>query len=284
MPKEIPILFSTPMVQAILQGRKTITRRVIKSPRQKGVDGFIIKSNMDGSGKWPIAIDSEEKHMFDMDCPYGLSGDILWVRESFIKLLPTDENENVLHGKWQTIFKSQWQESDNDCWATKDGVLVNEENIKWKPSIHMFKESSRIWLLKQDTRVERLQDITEADAIAEGALWTDNGPVDWAKKRGLTFEQANPVAGWKRGWSHSGDTHPDRCMQTARSSFGNLWDIINGEDKDYCWRANPWVWVNEFKVLSTTGKPKEPSLVETFQELDKLMGTYLDDAEKFIGD
>lgn len=92
--------------------------------------------------------------------------------------------------------------------------------------------ASRIILEVVNVRIERLQDISEEDAIAEGGVYTDNGLNKWRNK--------NP------GWSHRGHTDKDKCLASAKSSFGNLWESINGQDS---WDENPWVWVVEFKKL-----------------------------------
>lgn len=122
-----PILFSTPMVQAILDGRKTQTRRVIK-PQPLDVVTYA------NQRVWYPEV---------IKCPYGEIGDVLWVRETFIK-----DKESFLHKASHTLV---------------------EKFIKWKPSIFMPKEACRLFLQVKNIRVEQLQDITEEDAFAEGA-------------------------------------------------------------------------------------------------------------------
>lgn len=184
--KEIPILFSGKMVQAILKGWKTQTRRVVKFPAD--YDGKSVWSN----GIYGIKYSSNE---FE-GCVKRLSakwqiGDLLWVRESSCK--------NNTQTGWPYMYK-----------ASEETHYVN--HIKWKPSIHMPKAAARIWLEVTNVRAERLQDISEEDAKAEGIeSWID-----------------------------------------AIDNFKQLWQSINGQEN---WEANPWVWVVEFKVLSTTGKP-----------------------------
>jgi hypothetical protein len=167
MKKEIPILFSSTMVQAIIAGRKTMTRRIVK----------------------PQPIDN------------------------------TEVDGNFFHGNHKgyvtTLFKADVAENKFD-------------GYKWKPSIHMPKEAARIWLEVTEVRVERLHDITEEDAIAEGVEKLNN---------------------WWKDYTSDQDAYD---MQTAMCSFDSLWKKINGEES---WNENPWVWVVSFKVLSTTGKP-----------------------------
>lgn len=180
--KFIPILFSTPMVQAILDERKTQTRRIVKEQ----ILG--------------IARPGEHK------CPYGQPGDVLWVRETF--------------QTWRLgyIHKATWS-------------TELPENIKWKPGIHMPKEACRLFLEIVSVRVERLQDISEQDAISEGVkstyvhLFQEERYKDYHLD--VDGEFRNPV-----------------------TSFKTLWESINGEDS---WESNPWVWVIEFMM---TERPK----------------------------
>lgn len=142
--KFIPILFSTPMVNAIMRGDKTMTRRLIKTPKNKLAAGFRINTSKDGANKWPEAIDENERGLegngCNMECPYGQIGDVLWVRETW----------------------SRWA---NEPYKYKaDGTT----GYSWKPSIHMPKAACRIFLEITNIRVEWLQDITENDAISEG--------------------------------------------------------------------------------------------------------------------
>lgn len=163
-----PILFSGPMVRAVMEGRKTQTRRKMKTP--------------------PDCFENPLSVLFA--CPYGQVGDRLWVRESFAVC----EDNNI-------FYKADGKPDPWDGW---DGV-------KWKPSIHMPRQASRITLEITGIRVERLNDISEADAIAEGC-------------------QCAGVP----------------ASLTNRGAFAKLWESINGFDS---WSVNPWVWVVEFKVV-----------------------------------
>lgn len=147
MSKEIPILFSTPMVQAILEGRKIMTRRIVKFP--KDYDGKAVFNN----GHFGLKYSSNEFN----GCVHRLgpkwdAGDLIWVRESWncISYLNPDNTE------YAYFFKA-------------DG---GDEFSKWKPSIHMPKAACRIWLEVTDVRVERLQDISAEDIKAEGVYYT----------------------------------------------------------------------------------------------------------------
>ena len=196
--KERPILFSTDMVRAIIDGRKTQTRRVVK--RVGNDEGFVLQDY--GSGWWPYrSIDGESglyqgKDGYDLEspinCPYGLPGDRLWVRETWAPH-PDYSNHAVYRADYGVEF---------DC-------------ERWRPSIHMPRWASRILLEIVRVRVERLQDISEADAIAEGC------PI----------ESPDPFV-------------PGHGSASASGWYSDLWEKINGAGS---WAANPWVWVVEFR-------------------------------------
>jgi len=181
--KEIPILFSTDMVKAILDGRKTMTRRILKVNSQN---------------------------------PYASPGDILWVRESFAFI------------SYALLFK-----------ADEPHIF---KNIKYKPSIHMPKSLARIWLQVKEVRVERLQDITEADAISEGIIYDE-----------LFGKYACPLCHFKGHYlSNTTFLCDDGFYSNAKKAFTELWSSIYGKES---WHENPWVLVITFEVLSTTRNP-----------------------------
>lgn len=182
--KERPILFSGEMVRAILEGRKTQTRRVVKMPPFDSSDetlGSYLIAHMDG-------------------CPYGQVGDRLWVRETWA------------YCPYRNCF---FYRADN----------FPEDKFKWKPSIHMIRAASRITLEITGIRVERLQDISEEDAIAEGI---QKNPVQFDTR--LNYPAGSSAAGW----------------HNPKNSFRSLWRSINGKDS---WELNPCVWVIEFKQI-----------------------------------
>lgn len=209
--KEIPILFSTDMVQAILSGRKTQTRRIVKPQPDENGASFMANAPLDWEQtykeEWkPWKWDTHEGETIAKHCPYGMVGDVLWVRESF---------REIAEGMYQ--YKSTY--------PNKEGQAVKQG---WKPSIHMPKDAARIWLRITGVRMERLQDITEADARQEGVKESDLGFYQ-------DYLMGNNTA-----------------CNTAKESFESLWQAINGN-----WQHNPWVWVISFEVLSTTGKPSD---------------------------
>lgn len=206
MSKERPILFSEPMVRAILEGRKTQTRRVVKV--QPTSDAQRFGTCVEDTGKkhegmhhWIDPENTENQTPF-FSCPYGKVGDRLWVRETWAE----EEHEG----------KAVYRATDEGHFPIVDG--------KWKPSIHMPRWASRITLEITAVRVERLKDISEADAQAESVYWD--------------------------GYYWRGGTHPvkgsDQCWGTPKDAYEAIWKTINGPE---IWEANPWVWVIEFKKI-----------------------------------
>ena len=224
MIKETPIIFSTPMVQAILEGKKTMTRRIVselfETPFSEPCGDFLVIEN-----KW-LAVDFIDALTRDYDkhvrikCPYGKPGDLLWVRETWGIYRSHPE------GKDNIVFKSEL----HSVYYPND----SESNGSWKPSIHLKKIHARLWLQIENIRVERLRDISEADAKAEGIM---------------------RYAGDNYYFYPCKDLRDDTYVDRAVTSFYSLWKVINGQES---WDANPWVWVIEFKELSRTGHPKIP--------------------------
>lgn len=178
--KERPILFSGPMVRAILEGRKTQTRRVVK-PQPAHIPGIGTVLNIDT--------------ITGRACPYGNPGDRLWVRETWAhrRWMLGDASPNPT-----TVYRADGEDLKG-C-------------ARWRPSIHMPRWASRIALEVVSVRVERLQDISEDDAKAEGVT----------------------IKGTSR---YDGE---------ARDAFEALWCSINGADS---WEINPWCWCISFKVI-----------------------------------
>ncbi|TCK39684.1 hypothetical protein B0G84_5024 [Paraburkholderia sp. BL8N3] len=210
--KERPILFSGPMVRALLDGSKTQTRRVLKNQPPEDVSpitvahyeptvinwrgeeepGSVIFGAYSADGEW------------GSKCPYGEPGDRLWVRETFAHMYRGNAAPEMRR--------------DDDVVYCADGFTPDEYVYgSWKPSIHMPRWASRITLEVTRVRVERLQDISDADAEAEG--------IDFLRRVPDADETLAP-----------------------RQLFMCLWDSIN-ESRGLGWNANPWVWVVEFKKL-----------------------------------
>jgi len=190
--KERPILFSGPMVRAILGGRKTQTRRVVK-PQPINLTGPDFDGPVDRS----------------FACPYGQPGDRLWVRETHLSV-SRDHAHDLLEGNKvgsQLVYKTSF----HDDWIK---YAKEKYGYKWKPSIHMPFEACRLFLQITNIRIERLQDIGDADAANEGCIYGRGASVD-------------PAVG--------------------NNIFINLWQSVYGEES---WNANPWVWVIEFKQIT----------------------------------
>lgn len=215
--RERPILFSTPMVQAILAGKKTMTRRIVKwQPYHEGESinfnfsgislghyctgvpesGYVLYSR-GGGGCW-------NQRTKPIHCPYGKPGDILWVREAWSK----DKNNEY-------VYRANYGTTEDDSFPPS--------MFKWRPSIFMPREACRIKLRITDIRVERLQDISEDDAKAEGV----SDPYDYQNPE--YYEQPHM-----------------RGLEINKSAFAGLWDSLNVK-RGYGWDTNPWVWVIEFE-------------------------------------
>lgn len=225
---EKPILFSTQMIQAILESKKTQTRRIIKpQPSKRLCAGFVIA----GGNKNDIG-----KVMFSNSLPVvGKDGaeyikapfkpkDILWVRETWFK------NEECL------LYKASKYEKTK-AYHGRNGWV----QIKWRPSIHMPREAARIFLKVQNIRIEKLQDITEEDAKAEGlsCLTKDNG---------ITYKYGIPDSDGLPGNDDYG-WHWHEWEVNPKKAFEKLWNSINAK-RGYCWDTNPWVWVIEFERVN----------------------------------
>ena len=217
--KERPILMSAPMIRAILSGTKTQTRR-ISNPHQKGGRRYF---NTDGSPR--------------TDCiyPYGAHGDLLWVREafrfpdSFNGDSPKTVGDRCLIAGYPKPWAPTHYEADGwrDNWMNVGTSPGSVTAGKLRPGIHMPRWASRITLEIVSVRVERLQDISEEDAIAEGVYCESEDEISF---NGPWYINAGDSQGYA----------------TAKSCYEALWDSINGEGS---WEKNPWVWVIEFRRI-----------------------------------
>lgn len=221
---ERPIIFNTQMVQAIINGNKKITRRVIKVRGFEWIheDKFVhVEHPKEGVSEiwWdvirggPTCVDQDYDYM---KCPYGKPGDLLYVRETWIDNVEKCMDDFGVVDTHEPSIRFRANSMDEQ--------IINEREWNWKPSIYMPKQIARIWLKVKDVRVERAQDITVEDMIAEGLS---------TKYREFDAE----------------------C--DLRNKWWQLWDFINGKRDGgiYSWDSNPWVWVVEFEVVSTTGRP-----------------------------
>ncbi|HBW1980128.1 TPA: hypothetical protein N3006_002823 [Klebsiella quasipneumoniae] len=206
------MIFNAEMARAILDGRKTQTRRPIKWKQTRFTE---IGEREDGS-KWPWSEDTERACDFWHPCPFGAVGDRIWVRETFC---PVDDTQ---YGgeKWVDYRATPKFEASHP--AGWDSAPNDAEALKWRPSIHMPRWASRILLEITDVRVERLNAISEEDATAEGVPPAGSLLPDYLG----TF------------------LTPKGDFATAKVAFQRLWESIYGEES---WKANGWVWVISFK-------------------------------------
>lgn len=209
-----PILFSTPMVQALIEGRKTQTRRTKRLESiNENPDNFKLLTSFDepenlstafytrNNGNLYVQFMNGSKN-HDIKCPYEM-GDVLWVRETF---RPID------------------QEVGSPRFEYKATEKINLTD-KWKPSLFMPKQACRTFLKIQSIRVERLQEISEKDAIAEGILFKNH------LEAGIVYENY---------------LKDNTFLFYSVKSFSSLWRSINGEKS---WQQNPFVWVYEFEKI-----------------------------------
>ncbi|MBU0938494.1 MAG: hypothetical protein KJ715_06030 [Gammaproteobacteria bacterium] len=219
--KERPILFSAPMVRAILEGRKTVTRRAMKC--QPDADASITVESYNVAVTNRRGYQEAGPEIFGAwwrdgesgcKCPYGKPGDRLWVRETFIDLRGTGvEHRPDPDGPLQRYaYAADCRPGSHSDEARKDFGL------KYKPSIHMPRAACRILLEITEVRVERLQDISRADIRAEGLQCPPE----------LASDDVSPNY---RDW------YP--------AAWRELWESTGGN-----WNTNPWVWVVEFKRVT----------------------------------
>lgn len=232
--KERGMIFNGEMVRAILDGRKTQTRRPIKWKQTRFTE---IGEREDGS-KWPWSEDAEHTCDFWHPCPFGAVGDRIWVRETWgvvshafsddglmIDWVPDRPSTAIHEMPFGNGYYSGYAiyAADGDfAWGDDDGY--EDGRSCWKPSIHMPRAASRILLEITDVRVERLNAISEEDATAEGVPPAGSLLPDYPG----TF------------------LTPKGDFATAKVAFQRLWESIYGEES---WNANPWVWVISFERI-----------------------------------
>jgi hypothetical protein len=214
--KERPILFSGPMINALLNGTKTQTRRIIKPQppsthriwNSHGDDELVFFTDHPTQG--------EKGNVLHWVCPYGAPGDRLWVRETWRTIARFDDwsPKQIEEGAHNAAVPADWIQVEyadrmRKNWAVHD---PNQPG-RLRPSIHMPRWASRITLEVVSVRVEQIQSIREEDAIAEGIC------------------------------NHPDDPHP------ARDYFMDLWDSINAK-RGHGWESNPFVWCVAFRRLT----------------------------------
>jgi len=212
--KERPILFSAPMVRALLNRSKTQTRRVVKLRNGQ----YLPPSESADRPGWQQLLHS---------CPYGIPGDRLWVKETWgMELLWGTSGEGSISRGYEIRYRA-----GGECGFTYEGPdseidpflrYYDTQKGNWRPSIYMPHWASRILLEIVHIRVERLQNLSETDALAEGV---DPELCDHARR---SCEEIGCYG------------------NTAKAAYHGLWDQIHGQDS---WATNPWVWVVQFRRI-----------------------------------
>lgn len=205
--KERPILMHARSINGILEGRKTQTRRIIKRPlKHPNWTGYMLTHKKDGAIECgPDYPDNDDDFVRN---PYGVPGDRLWVRESWACI---DPRQSVRDGQ-AVPEHPNLSDGTLEFWKTKlryrtNGEFAVDESYRWRPSIHMPRWASRLTLEITGIRVERVQEISEADSEAEGCTG-------------------------------------DLPQISAKGLFRTLWDDTNGKG---AWERNDWVWVVDFR-------------------------------------
>lgn len=236
MTKEHPILFSTSMVQAILEGRKTMTRRVVKNNKLNiyiddfsfGKTAFTPENHVSVRGKW-IDENKEERYGESfIKYPFGSKGDKLWVKELHYRYGKWNKNGTTKTGKQKWIFKPDNFFTAVMYFDLQPAVIEKNSYRKtgWykRNSLFMPKEACRVFLEITNIKVERLQEISEEDAIKEGI------------RTGLT-------EGYRMTYDYM---RKEFVLYDPIGSYKSLWQSIHGEGS---WQKNEWVWVIEFFLL-----------------------------------
>lgn len=227
--RERPIIFNAEMVRAVLDGRKTQTRRIIQERH--------LYSGGRTPGNWPVHMpegeEGEKARLWaESNSPFGAVGDRLWVKETWSVVSHAFDNDGLMidyvpdrpakavhekpFGRGYYSGHAIYAADGGFTWGDDDGCV--DGRSCWKPSIHMPRWASRITLEITGIRVERLNSMTERDAIAEGCIGGHNSIP---------------------GYHYSATPH---------EHFHHVWQSIYGADS---WQANPWVWVVEFNRIET---------------------------------
>jgi hypothetical protein len=234
--RELPILFSGPLVRALLAGTKTQTRRLLKPqlPEIRPGYGRVGLYEARAAKTNPFWADFPEREWLVSGsvgearqamggtlprwmCPYGTAGDRLWVRETWRSVGWRPENGHLI--EYAADGAKRWCEAPEDVLSVD--VYDEAHPDRWRPSVFLFRWASRLTLEVTSIRVQRLQDISEDDARAEGITWEPGTPWTCSEARGTT--------------------------SAYRSLFADLWDRINGKRDGASWDANPWVWAVTFR-------------------------------------
>ena len=225
-----PILFAGEMIRANLEGRKTQTRQVVKFPYPSTWDRAKVPARWDPSDfVWVDHADPCGTYPTLTVCPYGVPGDVLWARETWA----TDHK--MFYPCFPVVYAADGSPASHEI--VKGRVYSPEAKdwfpFRWRPSIHMPKWACRLWCRVESVRVERVQDISEADAAAEGVAvpWV-GGAWPW-------------IAKIQTPWRSIG-----QADNSPKLLYSHLWDSINAK-RGFGWKANPWVWAITYTPTTT---------------------------------
>jgi len=273
MKKETGLMFKAPLVRAILSGQKTQTRRVVKR--------LPLRVNREAN-TMEVDVANIENGEFTkrVPCPMGKPGDRIYVRETWVDLWAHDLNnwEPIPDGPGERVItpptydakgqiedhglliayraSSKVEFCDGDGFS---GEFADTSDMPcWRPSIHMKKEHARIWLEITGVRVERLQDISNEDAITEGVNRISHG-------REGDYYSAIRDEQHPKNWNYPDDAfrelwdsttgRPTLPANTNSKRYARVKHWLDTHPDTTGWAANPWVWVIDFKTISTTGRP-----------------------------
>lgn len=234
-----PILFNTEMVKAILDGRKTTTRRIIKGLPDTVYDFEYAENN---TVEFLYGICSEQVFMdlsMTMEIPYQI-GDILWVRETWQQASNSNDLDQAIEGTERYLYRADNPQPFNLWIDTNTGK--HKDKMPWRPSIFMPFEAARIFLMVTSVHIEKLQDITGEQAINEGVH-------PWGLKNEKRLNQ------WCK---YTKMINPDAKEGSMKGEFAAYWDSITKKSDLtlYGWNANPYVWVIEFARIDKEDIPE----------------------------
>lgn len=242
--KERPIIMGGESIRAILEGRKTQTRRVIKPPAAEGTEW----ANENCTGTFTDCMSVVCARFYKegflprfSECPYGKPGERLWVRETFACVI--DGKRGILYRVDQSFHTIAPNEAAKEQWEMANRRGLKNAPIQlpiWKPSIHMPRWASRLTLELCRVRVERLQEITEEDVRAEGIECrrsTPDYPIGSNRPDGRLYYRM---------------PYPDETIWASdpKEAYRELWDSINGKRPGCSWAESPFVWVLEFRRVT----------------------------------
>jgi hypothetical protein len=263
--KEHPMLYSTPMVTAILDDRKDITRRMQGLDPVNALTRIVKHSGYHVNKKGQlVALFKDGDQAIECVCPYGGPGDLIWVRETIYAY----GYWSLVDGKWK--FNDSSMQYEGYRYMDNPPVEINEhrnDGIGWykRPSIFMPREAIRLKLYIESIRVERLHDITPDDACREGINYWN---IDWQALNGGEMVADYENYTWTSRLAED-STYKDRHFPTFANpidSFRSLWESINGKAS---WDSNPWVWRIEFNKYKGTPIEFAKWLIEVAERCKK---------------